>query len=101
MINLETSKGYLSEPIPYGTKVLIKKAIEDTHEKTSSGIFIPTETINQEQLCEVVSVGPDVKQLCVGDIIVVPDYSLAKSILIDNKEFYIMTEAETLLIVKN
>ena len=100
MVNLEIKKGYLENPIPYGTKVLIKKAIEDIHEQTTSGIFIPTDTINKEQLCEVVSIGPEVKQLLPGDIIVVPDYSLAKTVLIDNKEYYIMVEAETLLIVK-
>jgi co-chaperonin GroES (HSP10) len=99
MITISTEKGYLEKPIPIGSKILVEKLNEDLYEERSSGIYIPTETTNKEHLCKVVSTGPEVKQLQEGNVIIVSDYSLSKNFLINDKTYYVLTEAEVNMIV--
>lgn len=95
MINLRENQ----EVKTVGSKIIAKSMSNEVFNKTESGIFIPTESTNEEQQLRVVQVGPDVKNVKPDDIIIVSDYSMKKEVKINNETCYILLESEVILIV--
>lgn len=68
---------------------------EEAETKTASGLYIPTQSAEKPKTAKVVSVGPDAKQVKVGDRIVYKSYSTTE-VKVSGTE-YILVKAEDIL----
>lgn len=69
----------------------------EASDKTSSGIYLPSDAKEQPKLAKVVAVGKEVKEIKLGDTILHSEYSTSK---VDGKEYVITREKEVLAVVK-
>ena len=63
--------------------------------KTASGIYLPDNAKEKPTMATVKAIGPDVKQLKVGDKIVYKEYSTTE-LKIDGTEYLIVREEDVL-----
>ena len=84
----ENVKNY--KVIPIGKRVLIKPV--EVVAETSSGIILPDSQVQQKPQGTVVSIGPDVKEIEVGDFV-----QWVINISVDDKEFIHEGERHILL----
>ncbi len=71
---------------------------EKAQEKTASGLYLPDSSKEKPVVAEVVAVGPDAKQVKVGDKIVYKEYSTTE-LKINDVEYLIVKEDDILATV--
>jgi len=82
---------------PLGERIVATR--EEAATKTASGLYLPTNAKEKSQIAVVVAVGSDVKNVKIGDRIVVREYSTT-DIKVDGKEYLIMKEKDVLAVVE-
>lgn len=87
----------MSSPIkPLADRVVVVR--EEAKTQTASGIYLPDTAKEKAALCEVKAVGPDVKNVKVGDKIVYGGYNVTE-IKMDGTEYLIVREEDILATV--
>lgn len=87
----------MSSPVkPLADRVVAVR--EKAQEKTASGLYLPDSSKEKPVLAEVVAVGPDAKQVKVGDKIVYKEYSTTE-LKINEVEYLIVKEEDVLATV--
>lgn len=87
----------MSTPIkPLADRVVAVRQAAET--KTASGLYLPDSSKEKPVMAEVKAVGPDVKSLKIGDLIVYKEYSTTE-LKIDNVEYLIVKEEDVLATV--
>lgn len=71
---------------PLGHRIVAKQV--EKQEKTASGILIAKEAQEAPEMAEVVAVGPTVKDIKVGDIVIYKTYN--SPIKVDGEEFLVL-----------
>ena len=88
----------MSSPLkPLGDYVVAQG--EEAQSKTASGIYLPENAQEKPKTAKVVAVGPNAKQLKVGDRIVYKSYSTT-DIKIGSDEYILVKEEDVLATVK-
>lgn len=87
----------MSTPIkPLADRVVaVREAVKT---QTASGIYLPETSKEKPVLAEVKAVGPDVKEVKIGDKIVYKEYSTTE-LKIDGTEYLIVREEDVLATV--
>jgi chaperonin GroES len=67
--------------------------------KTSSGLYLPDNATEKPKTAKVVAIGPNVKQVKVGDRIVYKGYSTT-DIKVNKEEYILVKEEDILAVVK-
>lgn len=104
---MSTQKTKTHKIVPLGDRILIRTIEADT--KTKSGIIIP-DTVSKKRPEQgmVVAVGKGrttddgkviVPKVKVGDVVIFDNYQLGE-IKLDGEEFYILSEANILAVIK-
>ena len=84
----------MSAPLkPLADRVVAVK--EEAQTKTASGLYLPDSAKEKSSLAVVKAVGPDVKDLKVGDKIVYKEYSTTE-LKVDGEEYMIIKEEDIL-----
>lgn len=88
----------MSTPItPLADRVVaVREAVKT---QTASGIYLPDTAKEKPVVAEVKAIGPDVKQLKVGDRIVYKEYSTTE-LKVESVEYLIVKEEDVLATVK-
>lgn len=87
----------MSAPIkPLADRVVAVRQQAET--KTASGLYLPDSSKEKPVVAEVKAVGPDVKNLKVGDRIVYKEYSTTE-LKLDDTEYLIVKEEDVLATV--
>lgn len=68
---------------------------EEAAQKTASGIYLPDTAKEKPVIASVVAIGPDVKQVKVGEKIVYKEYATIE-LKIDNQEYLIVKQEDIL-----
>jgi chaperonin GroES len=88
----------MSTPLsPLGENVVATAEKADT--KTASGLYIPESAKEKPQTAKVVAVGPDAKQVKVGDRIIYKSYSTT-DVKVGDTDYIIVKEEDVLATVK-
>lgn len=72
---------------------------EEAAAQTTAGLYLPDNAKEKSQIAKVVAVGANVKEVKVGDRIVVREYSTT-NIKIDGTEYLIVKEEDVLAIAE-
>ncbi|MEA3289339.1 MAG: co-chaperone GroES [Campylobacterota bacterium] len=84
---------------PLGDRVLVK--VQEPETKTASGIIIPDNASKEKPTtAEVISVGPDVKDVVAGDKVVYTKFARSAAVTLDNEEYLVMEISEILGVFK-
>lgn len=84
----------MSVPIkPLGDRVVAVRV--DAPAKTASGLYLPDTAKEKPSMAEVVAVGPDVKNVAVGEKIVYKEYSTTE-LKVNQTEYLIVREEDIL-----
>lgn len=84
----------MSTPIkPLADRVVAVRQQAQT--KTASGIYLPETSKEKPAMASVVAIGPDVKNVKVGDTIVYKDYSTTE-LKLDGTDYLIVNEEDVL-----
>lgn len=87
----------MSVPIkPLADRVVAVRKEAET--KTASGLFLPDSSKEKPVVAEVKAIGPDVKNIKVGDRIVYKEYSTTE-LKLDDTEYLIVKEEDVLATV--
>lgn len=88
----------MSAPLhPLGDYVVAQS--EEAETKTASGLYLPDKAMEKPKTAKVVAVGPDAKQVKVGDRIVYKTYSTT-DVKVGKEEFILVKEEDVLATVK-
>lgn len=68
---------------------------EEASTKTASGIYLPDTAKEKPVVANIVAIGPDVKQVKIGDKIVYKEYATT-DLKIDNQEYLIIKQEDIL-----
>ena len=68
---------------------------EEAATKTASGIYLPDTAKEKPVVAKIVAIGPDVKQVKIGDKIVYKEYATT-DLKIDNQEYLIIKQEDIL-----
>ena len=83
----------MSKLTPLGHRVVAKQVEKSS--KTKSGFYLPEDAKEAPEMAEVVAVGPDVKDVKVGDMVLYKTYG--SPIKVDGEELLVLaTDSETL-----
>lgn len=84
----------MTSPItPLADRVVAVREVAPT--KTASGIYLPDAAKEKPVMAKVQAVGPDVKQVKIGDKIIYKEYSTTE-LTIDGTEYLIVKEEDVL-----
>jgi chaperonin GroES len=72
---------------------------EEAESKTASGLYLPDNAKEKPKTAKVVAVGPDVKQVKVGDRIIYKSYSNT-DVKVGSDEYLLVKEEDVLATVK-
>jgi chaperonin GroES len=72
---------------------------EEAESKTASGLYLPDKAQEKPKTAKVVAIGPNAKQVKVGDRIVYKTYSTTE-VKVDKEEFILVKEEDVLATVK-
>jgi chaperonin GroES len=72
---------------------------EEAETKTASGLYLPDKAQEKPKTAKVVAVGPDAKQVKVGDRIVYKTYSTTE-VKVGKEEFILVKQEDVLATVK-
>ena len=81
---------------PMADNILLKQV--EAEETTSSGIILATTTKEKPSIYEVISAGPDVKDIKAGDKVVVGKYT-GSEIKLDGEEYKFVKQDDILAVV--
>ena len=82
---------------PLGERIVATR--EEAATKTASGLYLPTNAKEKSQIAVVAAVGSSVKDVKVGDRIIVREYSTT-DVKVDGKEYLIVKEEDVLAVVE-
>lgn len=89
----------MSTPIkPLADRIVAVR--EEAKTQTASGIYLPDNAKEKPVMVEVVAVGPDVKDIKVGERVIYKEYSTT-DLTINGKEYLIIKEEDILATVVN
>jgi len=87
----------MTSPItPLADRVVAVREVAPT--KTASGIYLPDAAKEKPVMAKVQAIGPDVKQVKIGDKIIYKEYSTTE-LTIDGNEYLIVKEEDVLATV--
>jgi chaperonin GroES len=87
----------MTSPItPLADRVVAVREVAPT--KTASGIYLPDAAKEKPVMAKVQAIGPDVKQVKIGDKIIYKEYSTTE-LTIDGDEYLIVKEEDVLATV--
>ena len=87
----------MSSPIkPLADRVVATR--EEVKNQTASGLYLPDTAKEKPVIATVVAIGPDVKQVAVGDKIVYKEYATTE-LKVDQTEYLIVKEEDILATV--
>lgn len=72
---------------------------EEAESKTASGLYLPDNAKEKPKTAKVVAVGPDAKQVKVGDRIIYKSYSTT-DVKVGSEEYMLVKEEDILATVK-
>jgi chaperonin GroES len=72
---------------------------QEASERTSAGLYLPSDAKEKPQSAKVVAVGKDVKEIKKGDVILHTSFG-GEKVKVDDKEYVIIKEEDVLGIVK-
>jgi len=72
---------------------------EEAKTKTSSGLYLPDQAQEKPKTAKIVAVGPNAKQVKVGDRIVYKGYSIT-DVKVENSDYILVKEEDILATVK-
>ena len=72
---------------------------EEAPTKTASGLYLPDKATEKPKVAKVVAVGPNAKQVKVGDRILYKSYSPTE-VKLDSKEYLLIKEEDILATIK-
>lgn len=78
---------------PLGDRIVAER--EESEARTSAGLFLPEDAKEKSQVATVLATSKDVKDVKVGDRIVVREYSTTE-IKVNNKKYFIVKEEDVL-----
>lgn len=78
---------------PLGDRIVAER--EESEARTAAGLFLPEDAKEKSQVATVLATGKDVKDVNVGDRIVVREYSTTE-IKVNNKKYFIVKEEDVL-----
>ena len=81
---------------PLGERIVATR--EETAAKTVSGLYLPETAKEKSQIAKVVAIGKDVKEVKVGERIIVREYSTT-DIKVEGVEYLIVKEEDVVSIV--
>jgi chaperonin GroES len=88
----------MSVPVkPLGDYVVAEP--EEAPTKTASGLYLPEKATEKPKVSKVAAVGPQVKQVKVGDRILYKSYSPTE-VKLDGKEYLLVKEEDILATIK-
>jgi len=88
----------MSAPLqPLGDYVVAQA--EEAEKKTASGLYLPDNAQEKPKTAKIVAVGPDAKQVKVGDRIVYKSYSTTE-VKVGSEEYILVKEEDILATVK-
>jgi chaperonin GroES len=97
-LNLQSNNGgIMSKLHPLGSYVVARP--DNVQKKTASGIFLPDNAAEKPKTVTVEAVGSDVKNIKVGDKIIVKSYSTT-DFKYENEEYLIVKDEDILAKVK-
>lgn len=71
----------------------------EASEKTSSGLYLPSDAKEKPQMAKVIAAGKDVKEVETGDTVIHSKYS-SNEVKVDGVEYIILKEEDILAVVK-
>jgi chaperonin GroES len=87
-------RNLMSIPIkPLADRVVAVR--EEAKTQTASGIYLPDNAKEKPVMAEVVAIGPDIKEVKVGDKVIYKDYSTT-DLTINGTEYLIIKEEDIL-----
>lgn len=72
---------------------------EEAADRTTSGLYLPTDKKEKSQIAKVVAVGKNVKEVRVDDRVVVREYSTT-DVKVDGVEYLIVKEEDVLAVAE-
>ncbi|HSX00172.1 MAG TPA: co-chaperone GroES [Patescibacteria group bacterium] len=72
---------------------------EEAPTKTASGLYLPEKTAEKPKVAKVLAVGPNAKQVKVGDRILYKSYSPTE-VKVENKDYLLVKEEDVLATLK-
>ena len=82
---------------PLADRIVLEQV--ESEEKTSSGIILPDSAKEKPEQAKVVAVGPSVKELKTGDMVLYTKYG-PNEVKVDGKEYLVVKEEDVLAILK-
>lgn len=82
---------------PLADRIVLEQV--ESEEKTSSGIILPDSAKEKPEQAKVVAVGPDVKELKTGDMVLYTKYD-PNEVKVGGKEYLVVKEEDVLAILK-
>ncbi len=82
---------------PLADRIVLEQV--ESEEKTSSGIILPDSAKEKPEQAKVVAVGPDVKELKTGDMVLYTKYG-PNEVKVDGQEYLVVKEEDVLAILK-
>lgn len=82
---------------PLADRIVLEQV--ESGEKTSSGIILPDSAKEKPEQAKVVAVGPDVKELKTGDMVLYTKYG-PNEVKVDGQEYLVVKEEDVLAILK-
>lgn len=71
----------------------------ESEEKTSSGIILPDSAKEKPEQAKVVAIGPDVKGIKTGEIVLYTKYG-PNEVKVEGKEYLIVKEEDVMAVIK-
>ena len=82
---------------PLADRIVLEQV--ESEEKTSSGIILPDSAKEKPEQAKVVAVGPSVKELKTGDMVLYTKYG-PNEVKVDGKEYLVVKEEDVLATLK-
>ncbi len=82
---------------PLGERIVAVR--EEATAKTASGLYLPDNAKEKSQIARVAAVGKDVKEVKIGDRIIIREYSTT-DVKVDGVEYLIAKEEDVLAVVE-
>jgi chaperonin GroES len=82
---------------PLADRIVLEQ--KESEEKTSSGIILPDSAKEKPEQAKVIAIGPDVKGVKVGEVVLYTKYG-PNEVKVDGNEYLIVKEEDVMAIIK-
>ncbi|MDQ5943296.1 MAG: chaperonin GroES [Patescibacteria group bacterium] len=82
---------------PLADRIVLEQI--ESEEKTSSGIILPDSAKEKPEQAKVIAIGPDVKGIKVGEVVLYTKYG-PNEVKVDGNEYLIVKEEDVMAIIK-